>query len=255
MTPDVVVDIGNSRMKWGRVYGECIEYVEILELNDPEGWFTKAVEWGVLPFGKWTIASVNPQVTAAFVSWLEGRSLSVDVVESYHDIPLNLDVEHPETVGLDRLFACCAARNQLVQGTPFLVVQAGTALVVNYVSAAGSFAGGAILPGLSLMAKSLHEHTAQLPEVSFVSAPNNALGRNTDEAIRAGVYWGTIGAIRELEKKYSALAEREALVIVLTGGDAELLAPAFDANRVDLQPNLVLKGILSIYYARPCYES
>jgi len=250
VTPDVVVDIGNTRMKWGRVDGERIEAVAVLGLDDPAAWFAKAVEWTAVPFGRWTIASVNPKVTASLTDWLRGRSSFAEVVGSHRDVPIQLDVEQPESVGMDRLFACCAARNRLAAGAPFLVVQAGTALVVNFVSRAGVFAGGAILPGLSLMARSLHEHTALLPEVSLGNTPSNSPGRTTEEAIRTGVYWAAVGAIATLRYGFGVAAQHKDLTVFLTGGDAELLVPAL-GQIADHQPNLVLEGILSVYYPRP----
>ena len=250
MNQGVVVDIGNTRMKWGRVIDGRIADVEALDPRDTTDWFMQVLEWELPKGTRWVLASVHPQATASLVTWLGEESHSVMLLDSHRQIPLALDVDEPESVGLDRLLACAAAKALAPRSLggltptarengpgPFLVVQAGTALVVNLVNADGAFAGGAILPGLSLMAKSLREHTGLLPEVIVREPVESTPGRTTEAAIRTGIYWAAIGAIRTLRERFGG-----GLPLYLTGGDAEVLLPAI-AEPVFHHPNLVLEGI------------
>lgn len=247
MTANVVVDIGNSRMKWGRVVAERIAEVVVFESENAEIWFDQATKWQLDETTCWVIASVHPGATEAFVAWLGTGVGSVMVLDSYAQIPLPMDVEAPESVGLDRLLSCLAAKKIADSNRPFLVIQAGTALVLNFVDRTGAFAGGAILPGLALMAKSLNEHTAMLPEVRIHEPVKPAPGRTTATAIRTGIFWASIGAILTLRAGYD---EAENLPIYLTGGDAEVLLPAIP-EPVFHAPDLVLEGIRITAEARP----
>ncbi len=239
MTPDVVVDIGNSRMKWGRVRGDRVAEVASLDLYSEDVWLEQATHWEVDSTSRWVIVSVNPPATDEFLPWLGGASSTVRVIESHSQIPLPLSIESPGQVGHDRLLACLGARTYRPSGEAYLVVQAGTALVINLVDAAGSFAGGAILPGLGLMAKSLNEHTAQLPSVIVGEAVEPLPGRTTEAALRAGIFWASIGAVLTLRAGFGDGVD---LPIFITGGDAEVLLDAIPEPVTHI-PDLVLEGI------------
>lgn len=136
---------------------------------------------------------------------------------------------HPETVGPDRLAQASAAWAR-AKG-PCVVVAMGTAITVDVVDARGGFLGGLIAPGLRLMARSLREHTARLPEVEPVRK-RTTLGRHTREAIECGISAAAEGLIRR------ALAEHPGRVFG-TGGDAPLFRDLFDV----LAPDLALEGV------------
>lgn len=239
MTPDVVVDIGNSRMKWGRVRGDRVAEIANLDLYSEDAWLEQATRWELDATSQWVVVSVNPPATDEFLPWLGGVGATVKLIESHLQIPLALSVDSPEQVGLDRLLACLGARIYHSCDEPFLVVQAGTALVVNSVGAGGLFAGGAILPGLGLMAKSLNDHTAQLPLVKLGEPVEPLPGRTTDAAIRTGIFWASIGAILALRAGFGDGAD---LPIYLTGGDAEVLIDAIPEPVTHI-PDLVLEGL------------
>ena len=247
MTPNVVVDIGNSRMKWGLVRGGRVADVAVLSLEFIREWNEQATAWKLGKWTTWIIVSVNSAFAEEFAHWLGEDANGISILEHRSAIPLILDVETPDSVGLDRLLACYAAKVHAEPGQPFLVVQAGTALVINLVNANGAFAGGAILPGLALMAKSLREHTAKLPEVIIHEPEEPVPGRTTAAAIRTGIYWASIGAILTLRAGFGAGAD---LPIFLTGGDAQVLFKAIP-EPVQHIPDLVLEGIRLAAEARP----
>jgi type III pantothenate kinase len=108
------------------------------------------------------------------------------------------------------------------RGRAGLVVSCGTAITVERVSAEGVWQGGAIAPGWNLSARALHFGTAQLPLVRVEEAPP-AWGRSTTPALAAGLFWGTVGAVRELlARQAEDLAPSPWLV--WTGGDAPVFS-------------------------------
>jgi pantothenate kinase type III len=141
------------------------------------------------------------------------------------------------TVGGDRLAQASAAWFR--EEGPCVVVSMGTAITIDVVNARGEFVGGLIAPGLRLMARALHEHTALLPEVDPVRR-KSPVGRATREAIQSGISTAAEGLIR------GALAGARGRVFG-TGGDAPLFRDLFDV----LAPDLALEGVLRSYLCLP----
>ena len=237
MKPDIVVDIGNSRMKWGWCVGGCVERVSILG-DDVEDWNREIRERGPQSY-HWSIASVHPERYDRFSRWVKARGDTETVLKSHRDIPLSIDVSNPESVGIDRLCNSLAAL-QLHGPGPLLVVQVGTTVVLNLISEDGTFEGGAILPGFHLMAKSLGTGTAKLPVIQFDGPVSPEPGRSTEAAIRSGIYWSIVCAITGLRAAYAVFANRE-LPLIFTGGDAGLILDQFIDSRHS--PALTLEGI------------
>jgi type III pantothenate kinase len=153
-------------------------------------------------------------------------------------IPVSLDVDFPEKVGLDRLLSAVAANALRPSDRAAIVIDSGTATTINYISPTGTFCGGAILPGLEMSAKALHHYTALLPLLPVHELGGDepiAPGRNTREAIRNGLLWGQVGAIRELVAQLcrqrghslSLSDPNHAPWLVLTGGGGPVLSPHF----------------------------
>jgi type III pantothenate kinase len=123
-----------------------------------------------------------------------------------------------------------------------VVVDAGTAMTVDFVDGEGTYHGGAIAPGAKMMLDALHGHTDQLPQVGW-EKPLEPIGHNTAEAMRSGVFHGMRGMVRELVEQYAQISGAYPIVVV-TGGDAQLLFDDYDL--VDrIVPELVLRGIES----------
>jgi type III pantothenate kinase len=106
-----------------------------------------------------------------------------------HKITLGVGIDYPkpETIGADRLANAAAA--VALYGSPAIVVDFGTAVTFDVISAAGDYAGGVIAPGLNAMTDYLHNRTALLPRVSL-REPHRAIGRSTVEAMRSGAIHG-----------------------------------------------------------------
>lgn len=248
MTPDVVADVGNSRLKWGRCRGGAVESVVSLPLADPARWEAPLAELNLLPGGRWVLAGSNPPARATVLAWLERHRHPATLLTEYTDLPLRVGLDRPAQVGLDRLFDAVAANSRRTAGAPAVIIDAGTAVTVDCVDATGTFRGGAILPGLRLMTQSLHDYTARLPLVDITS-PAPTPGTDTVAAIRAGVFWTLIGGVTTLLTQLSARGP-SAPDVFLTGGDAGLLAPALGVrvraafgHDLIVWPEMTLEGI------------
>ena len=128
------------------------------------------------------------------------------------DLPLEVRLERPDMVGIDRLVDAVAVNRLREPGRPAVIVDVGTAITVDLVSADGAFLGGAILPGIQMSARALHEFTDLLPlvDVSELTAPPPALGTATESAMESGLFWGAVGAIRQLIEQLPQRRERSA---------------------------------------------
>jgi type III pantothenate kinase len=147
------------------------------------------------------------------------------------------DYRSPLRLGVDRLVNAYAAWK--LYGAPAVVVDIGTAITWDAVGRHGRYLGGAIAPGPGTMARALGSLTAMLPEVA-VRKPTRAVGRNTGECIRSGIYWGTSAMVRELAERAGREAGGRAKTIV-TGGAARIFLSEMKGFRYD--PDLTLKGI------------
>ena len=190
------------------------------------------------------LASVNPPVNEQLmptIARLETRCL---VLEDDLNVPIGRQLDPETIVGVDRLLNAAAAYDVLKQAC--VVVDAGTAVTVDFVDGAGTFHGGAIAPGAAMMLKSLHEHAALLPEVTM-AVPDEPIGHNTTQAMLTGVYHGLRGMVRELVEHY-AQAVGSFPLVVATGGDAPLLFR--DDELIDrIVPDLTLRGMAVTLHA------
>jgi type III pantothenate kinase len=168
------------------------------------------------------------------------------------DVPIEIDVEFPDRVGIDRLCTALAGRrsidNEREEGPgappplPLIVIDAGTAITVDAVSAEGVFLGGAILPGMRLAAQSLADGTDALPLTTIEENAPAALGRSTESAIQAGLYWGAVGGVDAIVRQIGDSLEGEHELLA-TGGNGELFASKLE-RPVQYLSHLTLSGIM-----------
>ena len=243
----IVADLGNSRLKWGRVDPDGRLGATIaLPTDDPAAWASAWDAWGLSGGGSsWSIASVNPPLADWLGRFLEGRGVaSIAWHRSAIEVGVRHDLEHPRTAGADRALAVVGALGIHEGRGPGLVVSCGTAVTVERISGDGIWQGGAIAPGLGPMAKALHLLTAQLPEVSPREAPS-PFGRSTIPALEAGVFWGVVGAIRELLAR-QAIGLEPTPWLIWTGGDAPTFARWVEWPGAEVVPDLVLEGLAAL---------
>jgi type III pantothenate kinase len=245
--PLVAVDVGNSRMKLGvferapvESFPETAQAVVVPLDASAEAmidWLPRAaIEY------RWAMSSVNRPPTARLTEALASRGVQEARLLAHGDLPLAIDLPEPARVGMDRLCNALAVRELRGKHGPAIVISVGSAITVDLVTASGSFAGGAILPGLEMSAHALHEFTDLLPHVTL-SEPAAPSGRSTIEAIQFGLYWGAIGAIGELARRLDPEGMAE---VFITGGGAQVLMANlhFGGGKPPrLVPHLTLAGI------------
>ncbi|QOJ00325.1 MAG: type III pantothenate kinase [Phycisphaeraceae bacterium] len=157
------------------------------------------------------------------------------------DAPIVNALDDDSTVGQDRLLVALAGFDTAQQAC--VVIDAGSAITIDFVDGQGVFQGGIIAPGLAVMLASLHEHTASLPKLSPI-APDperGPFGKDTAHAMLLGVRYAAIGLVRHAVERYAEAYEAYPQVIA-TGGDAELLFTN-DPFVDHLVPHLQLKGL------------
>ena len=153
-------------------------------------------------------------------------------------LPIEIDYATPGTLGADRVAAAVGAWATL-PGKPLLVVDAGTAVTYDAVSADGHFLGGNIAPGMNMRLEALHRFTARLPRVQVPREipKDRFMGCDTPSAMILGAVYGIVGSISYYRSRLP-----EGTEVVMTGGWAPELSRLVDFD-VTVDPNLVSKGL------------
>ncbi len=153
---------------------------------------------------------------------------------------VGIDYPSPKTIGADRL--ANAAAVAALCGCPAIVVDFGTAVTFDIVSAQRKYIGGVIAPGLESMTNFLYQRTALLPKLSL-KEPRSTVGRSTIDAMRSGAVIGYRGLVREIIARIKAERfAREKVHVIATGGYADLIAAGL--REIDaVHPNLTMEGL------------
>lgn len=188
------------------------------------------------------ISSVNTTSLDALKNALNAFGGKVHIFNSYTEFPFTVNYAAPEKIGLDRLFGIAGAIRSMGSAVPetILTVDSGTATTINYYRKSKGFTGGFILPGLHLMASSLHSGTDLLPLPQF-SNKEYREGSSTEECITSAAVLATTSLI---EKCYSEVIKDGNAEVFLTGGSAEILETNLNIP-FRYHPGLVLEGIYS----------
>jgi type III pantothenate kinase len=243
----LALNVGNSRLAIGVFVEGKLEYVDRVPHVQRADWPGKIVQaWDRIARTEppaIAAAGVNPplveplehavqQATGQPVRWV-GRDL---------DLPIKVRTDEPAQTGVDRVLNVAAAYEQI--GKACVVVDAGTAVTIDFCNDAGEFVGGAIAPGAALLADALHEHTAKLPRVPLV-VPQGVCGTNTTAAIQHGIYHGIRGLVKEMTENY-ATALGTWPELIATGGDAKTLFDGWELVHA-ISPDLTLYGVALAY--------
>lgn len=188
------------------------------------------------------LCSVVPQVGEQVRAALERLVGWVYAVEP-ESAGIQIEYDPPAAVGADRLANAAAAHALYTRGLPKIVVDFGTATTFDCVSASGAYLGGVIMPGVEIAVRSLAEKTAKLPHISFAPV-STALGKNTVVSMQSGLFFGTVGAVKELLARLELEIGR--CYVAGTGGLAKTICPAIDRFDV-VDPYLTLKGIKLLF--------
>ena len=152
---------------------------------------------------------------------------------------IKIITDNPGEVSADRIVNAVAAFAQY--GKSCIVIDFGTAITFDCISASGEYLGGAIMPGMSISLDALASRTAKLPRIDISTPPKRAIGANTVDAIKSGLLFGygamVDGLINKLSAEFTEIPQ-----LVATGGMAELIAPYTESIQI-VDPMLTLKGL------------
>jgi len=192
------------------------------------------------------VSSVNRRTSEPLFDRL-GTDLAARILRIGVDLPIPVGVclDPGARPGQDRLLNAAAAFDRLRQAC--VVIDAGTAITIDFVDGEGTFHGGAIAPGAQMQLNALHERTDALPALEFQAPGRDAFGPNTEQAMLHGVFYGIRGMVRHIAERY-AEAYGAYPAIIGTGGDAHLL---FDTDELveHVVDDLTLHGMLAAFRA------
>jgi type III pantothenate kinase len=231
---NLVIDVGNTAIKLAAIRDKYI--VDVIRTN---GWDDSSVVHFLSKYGSFDygiISSVRDEMIPEFINAFVEKELMV--FSHKMQVPIANDYETPNTLGLDRLAAAVGANN-IFPHANVLVVDCGTAITIDFVSAIGRFEGGNISLGLNTRFKALSSFTSRLPLVDIADG-YPLIGKNTTDAIRAGVLNSAVFELDSYIDLFSGL--HPDLKVIFTGGDAFF----FDGrlkNTIFVVPNLVVQGL------------
>lgn len=235
----LVIDVGNTRTKvfvyeqdaivFNTAFNAEFFFEEILKIFQNYSKITHTV-----------LSSVG-KLEDQIVQFLEEHSI-LTVINSEISLPFDNLYATPKTLGVDRMVLAAGAVLKYPKQNR-LVIDAGTCITYDFITADDTYLGGGISPGLRLRYESLHAYTAKLPLLNY-KEPDGLIGNSTPEAIHSGVVNGFVneitGFITEYEKQFVNLA------IILTGGDAEMLSKKIK-NTIFANPNFLIESLKQLH--------
>jgi type III pantothenate kinase len=239
----LALDLGNTALKYGVCGPAGLQESGMLATPD-----SLATLWQRTQPAHAILSSVTDEAGAqpwlAALAAVNGLRQILPFRPGFTPVPVRNAYATPHTLGADRLAAAVAAAS-LRPGRPVLVLDAGTALKLDLVTADGTYHGGSIGPGLRMRLQALHTFTGRLPLVELppVREPVQLIGDSTASSLLSGVLRGTAAEVRGLVAEYEHLYP--GLGLLLTGGDAPYLAAALAplGSRIFVVPELVLLGL------------
>jgi type III pantothenate kinase len=245
----LVVSIGNTNLSCAIASGADFDAPRRIALADIDAAADELAslcaelgEPGDAGIGGVVLSSVNARGVSAIEDALSQRTPHA-LHRIGRDVPLPirhaLSDEAIAGTGEDRLLNAVAAFDAAKQAV--VVVDAGTAITVDFIDGKGVFQGGAIAPGVGMSLAALHGRTSALPAITPARPEHASFGINTEQAMLQGVYYGAQGLVRRLVERYAEAYDAYPMVVA-TGGDAALL---FEEDELidRVVPFLTLRGV------------
>lgn len=240
----LLVDLGNSRLKWAQ-YSPDLWHTEALPLEGEQNiemLFQRA--WGKIAKPRQVVVCAVSSFDrrSALKDWVHATwSMTPKIIQPQAEqLGVKNLYRRPDQLGADRWAALIGARG--LTDSAACVVDAGTAVTVDAMSAKGDFLGGAIFPGLKLLRDSLVRGTVAI--TAEAGEASDSLGRSTEDGVAAGTLFGLAGAVERLIEEYRRTLG-ESMKVFLTGGDAPWLSPRLRVSSTP-SPDLVLRGLARI---------
>ena len=249
----LTVDVGNTQTHLGVFDGDALTR-EWRTSTDPArtadelalmfGQFLRLVDLDASGIDGVAVCSVVPRLTQEIRDMVERYfGFAALIVEPGIKTGIAIRMDNPREVGADRI-ANGVAAHAMFESEPVVVVDFGTAITVDAVSASGDYLGGAIAPGIDTAAAGLYAATAQLRRVELV-APPEVIGKSTVQALQSGLIFGFAGMVDGLVASVTKELGGDARVVA-TGG----LAPTVieHCHRIErFEPMLTLLGLKLIF--------
>jgi len=245
----LAIDIGNTSITFGLMEDQKVfEKLSIRSglskkiLNEELKNILQSIQRKKLIIEKAFICSVVPSLNDVLKRKIKTiLRLDTFVIGEDIKIPVKNKYDNPSQVGMDRLVGAFAAKTFF--GHPVIIIDFGTAITIDVVNQRGEYEGGIIIPGIRLSVESLFLKTAMLPHIESIRPPKNMVGKNTEESILSGIFFGyglmCSGLINSLKgKKYLKDAK-----VVLTGGYTGIMKDYIITKIDRIEPSLVLIGI------------
>jgi type III pantothenate kinase len=226
----LTIDVGNTNSVLGVFRGE--ELIAHWRLTTAR--LQTIDEYGVLTRNLFTLKDLDPQSVRGIiissvvppVNWTLGEMARIYFgqkalfVEPGVKTGMAVLVDNPMEVGADRIVNGVAAFHQY--GGPCVVVDFGTAITFDAISAKGEYLGGVIAPGLGISSEALFARAAKLPRVE-IKDPGRIVGTNTVSSMQAGLYYGAVDMVDGILQRMKAELG-PSVRVVATGGQASLVA-------------------------------
>src|SRR5215218_6278128 len=244
----LVVDVGNTQTHFGTYRdGTLVEHWRFATVRDSTADELGAVLRNLLELRGIGLADLNASIVSSTVpqlrpEWESMASRYLDhemlVVGPGTKTGMGLRYENPREIGPDRLVNAVAAYDK-VHGA-CVVVDFGTAVTYDPVSAEGEYLGGIIFPGVEISMEALTERAAALPKIEL-GRPRSLIGKTTIDAIRAGAVFGFAGSVDGILRRLRAEMGDE-IETIATGGLAEHIVP-YTEEIDDTDDLLTLTGL------------
>ena len=249
MSKILLMDIGNTRIKWGVLENKALSGIGSLLTPHSSDFDLKPLFMSVPSDVKSIVASCvlsKKTQTKLAESFSDHFKLVVRFIEPINRFSgLTNGYNNPSKLGADRWAAMVGAHNEF--GGNILVVDMGTAITIDYINAEGVHQGGQILPGLKSFFNILNQSTGSINtkiNINDTAAQDiKKWGKNTDDAVISGAMSAISGAINAAV--FSFKIEDSMPSVILTGGDAIYFKDLFDYS-LSYRPNLVLEGLARI---------
>jgi len=240
----LAIDIGNTTVTFAIMKGKRVAHAHSLDNSALSAGLKRELSCIKRKFPRISdviLCSVVPK-TLKTVDRAVRRHLKITPMIIGKDIkvPIKNNYRDPKQVGQDRLVCAYATRH--LYGSPAIIIDFGTAITFDVVSKLGHYQGGIIVPGIRLSAESLYRKTALLPKINSIKGPKALIGRDTQESILSGIFFGygsmCCGLIDSLAKGLKGKPK-----VIVTGGHTRLMRKFIAKKITKIDKDLVFKGM------------